>query len=63
MINKLPNPCTRCSERHIACHSNCYKHKAYIKISHEIQRRIDMDIKGCSRIGFKPVLYQINAKA
>ena len=62
MINKLPNPCNQCTKRYAACHDSCKMHKAYIKITHEVERRINMDIKGCSRIGFKPVLYQINAK-
>lgn len=58
-MKKIPNPCGSCSERHTACQDGCRKHKAYVKIKNEVERRIRASVRECNRYTYKPVVHQM----
>ena len=58
-MKNIPNPCGSCTERHTACQDGCRKHKAYIKIKSEVERRIRANIRSCSHYTYKPVVHQM----
>lgn len=55
---RIPNPCHKCSERVLHCHSKCDKYKAYkdkIAEDNEIRNKIRSNQKDADEVKFRAI--------